>query len=155
MTRFVRVFLSYNVKFNNLFIVMSRHRTREIQQALLEQVFWRSGSPVKRVALTFGLTRQAVQQHARRLIGAGRLHGTGERFDEALLDFKGVRSIGPAFADEIFRVFAAAHPNVQLIAINANEQVTAMIRRATAARADADEGGGGGSSPPVGSPPAG
>lgn len=56
-----------------------------------------------------------------------------ERFDEVLLDFKGVRSIGPAFADEIFRVFVREHPKVQLIAINANEQVTAMIRRAKGA----------------------
>lgn len=53
-----------------------------------------------------------------------------ERFAEVLLDFSGVRSIGQAFADEIFRVFRNAHPNVQLVAINANEQVTLMVRRA-------------------------
>ncbi|HVT88825.1 MAG TPA: DUF4325 domain-containing protein [Tepidisphaeraceae bacterium] len=53
-----------------------------------------------------------------------------ERFDEVLLDFKEVDSIGPAFADEIFRVFAREHPKVQLIVINANAQITAMIRRA-------------------------
>jgi len=57
-----------------------------------------------------------------------------ERFDEVLLDFAHVRSIGQAFADEIFRVFTNEHPNVQLTAINANEQVTSMIRRAEAAR---------------------
>jgi anti-sigma regulatory factor (Ser/Thr protein kinase) len=57
-----------------------------------------------------------------------------DRFDEVLLDFSGVRSVGQAFSDEIFRVFANAHPKVELIAINANEQVTQMIRRAQAAR---------------------
>ncbi len=57
-----------------------------------------------------------------------------ERFDEVLLDFARVRSIGQAFADEIFRVFSNAHPQIQLIAINANEQVTRMIRRGQSAQ---------------------
>jgi anti-sigma regulatory factor (Ser/Thr protein kinase) len=57
-----------------------------------------------------------------------------ERFDEVVLDFSGIRSIGQAFADEIFRVFCNAHPKVELIAINANAPVTEMIRRAQAAR---------------------
>jgi hypothetical protein len=33
-----------------------------------------------------------------------------ERFRKVLLDFAGVKSIGQAFADEIFRVFAAETP---------------------------------------------
>jgi anti-sigma regulatory factor (Ser/Thr protein kinase) len=57
-----------------------------------------------------------------------------DRFDEVLLDFAGVRSVGQAFADEIFRVFGNEHPQIALIAINANEQVTGMIRRAQAAK---------------------
>lgn len=59
-----------------------------------------------------------------------------ERFDEVLLDFAKVRSIGQGFADEIFRVFVNAHPHVRLVAINANEAVTMMIQRAKAARSD-------------------
>lgn len=65
---------------------------------------------------------------------AKRVLSRAERFQEVLLDFAGVRSVGQAFADEIFRVFASEHPGVELIAINANEQVTGMIRRAQAAR---------------------
>jgi anti-sigma regulatory factor (Ser/Thr protein kinase) len=57
-----------------------------------------------------------------------------DRFSEVLLDFANVRSIGQAFADEIFRIYAQANPSVQLIAINANEQVTQMIRRAQSNR---------------------
>lgn len=59
-----------------------------------------------------------------------------ERFDEALLDFSGVRSVGQGFADEIFRVFTSAHPEIRIIWINANEQITGMIRRAEAAMHD-------------------
>jgi anti-sigma regulatory factor (Ser/Thr protein kinase) len=53
-----------------------------------------------------------------------------ERFDEVLLDFSGVRTVGQAFADEIFRVFARAHPRVRLVPVHANEAVRAMIQRA-------------------------
>jgi hypothetical protein len=32
-----------------------------------------------------------------------------------VLDFDGVETVGQAFVDEIFRVFALAHPQVQLV----------------------------------------
>ena len=49
-----------------------------------------------------------------------------------LLDFDGVDSIGQAFADEIFRVYALKHPEISMYAIRANKEVDQMIRRATA-----------------------
>lgn len=52
-----------------------------------------------------------------------------ERFKTVLFDFKDVESIGQAFADEVFRVFARQHPNMELLPINANDAVTQMIRR--------------------------
>jgi anti-sigma regulatory factor (Ser/Thr protein kinase) len=55
------------------------------------------------------------------------------RFKEVILDFVGVDSIGPAFADEIFRVFAIAHPDVHLVPVNTSEQVNKMIERAKGA----------------------
>jgi hypothetical protein len=48
-------------------------------------------------------TTRTAHLHA----SAKRVLGRGDRFDEVLLDFKGVSSIGPAFADEIIRVFAS------------------------------------------------
>jgi hypothetical protein len=56
-----------------------------------------------------------------------------ERFKEVFLDFSAVESIGQAFADEIFRVYATRHPEMTLTAVNANRQVSQMIRRATTA----------------------
>jgi len=58
---------------------------------------------------------------------AKRLLTRFERFREIILDFDTVDSIGQAFADEIFRVFASQNPNVHLIPVNANEQVQKMI----------------------------
>jgi anti-sigma regulatory factor (Ser/Thr protein kinase) len=83
---------------------------------------------------TFGDESLLSRSSARRVLARV------ERFDEALLDFRSVKSIGPAFADEIFRVFANQHPEVTLISINANEPVTLMIRRAKAAQAEGESG---------------
>ena len=58
---------------------------------------------------------------------AKRLLTRFERFKEIILDFENVDSIGQAFADEIFRVFASQNPNVHLIPVNTNEQVQKMI----------------------------
>lgn len=56
-----------------------------------------------------------------------------ERFKRVELDFSGVSEIGQAFADELFRVFAAAHPAIRIVPINTEPAVAHMIRRAMAA----------------------
>ncbi len=61
---------------------------------------------------------------------AKRLLGRFDRFKEVFLDFDGVETIGPAFADEIFRVFAVQHPDTNLVCVNASEEVDKMIHRA-------------------------
>lgn len=68
---------------------------------------------------------------------AKRLMQRVERFRTVVLDFAGVASIGQAFADEVFRVFANAHPDVELVPVHATSVVQQMIRRAEVAR---DEG---------------
>ncbi|MDP1912192.1 STAS-like domain-containing protein [Brevundimonas sp.] len=54
-----------------------------------------------------------------------------DRFKVVELDFEGVPEIGQAFADELFRVFAAAHPGIELWPTNAGPGVLPMIRRVT------------------------
>lgn len=63
---------------------------------------------------------------------AKRLLARFERFKEVVLDFKDVPTIGQAFADEVFRVFPAQHPDTRLVPINAEPDVERMIRRALA-----------------------
>lgn len=53
-----------------------------------------------------------------------------EKFKTVTFDFDNVEAIGQAFADEIFRVFKLQQPDMELIYLNANEQVTQMITRA-------------------------
>ncbi len=45
----------------------------------------------------------------------------------AKLDFSGIEDIGPAFADELFRVFARAHPGVELRPEAMAPRVAAMV----------------------------
>jgi hypothetical protein len=47
-----------------------------------------------------------------------------------ICDFESVDSIGQACADEIFRVYAKAHPQIKLECRNTNAAVTKMIKRA-------------------------
>ena len=53
-----------------------------------------------------------------------------ELFRTVVFDFSEVDSIGQAFADEIFRVFARTHPGIDLQVIHANAAVRKMISRA-------------------------
>jgi len=62
-----------------------------------------------------------------------------DRFKEIVLDFRRVDTIGPAFADEIFRVFQRAHPGIHVRWVNAGPDVERMIRRALAAGAAAED----------------
>lgn len=70
---------------------------------------------------------------------AKRLLQRVDRFRTVVLDFADITTVGQAFADEIFRVFANAHPEVELIHVHAVSEVQQMIRRAEVLR---DEQGG-------------
>jgi anti-sigma regulatory factor (Ser/Thr protein kinase) len=64
---------------------------------------------------------------------AKRLLTRFERFKEIILDFKGVDTIGQAFADEIFRVFQNQNPKIHLTPINTHDQIEKMISRVKSA----------------------
>ena len=52
-----------------------------------------------------------------------------ELFRTVLFDFANVPTVGQAFADEIFRVFAKQHPEMNIYPVNANSEVNRMIAR--------------------------
>ena len=59
---------------------------------------------------------------------ARRLIANLEKFSEIVLDFRGVKSVGQGFADEIFRVFASRHPAIKIKTENTNPAINAMLR---------------------------
>ncbi|MFQ5740145.1 MAG: STAS-like domain-containing protein [Acidobacteriota bacterium] len=50
-----------------------------------------------------------------------------EKFKEVVLDFRGVRSLGQGFADEVFRVFAARHPEIEIKTENLDPALSTLI----------------------------
>jgi len=60
---------------------------------------------------------------------AKRLLSRVEQFKTVMFDFTEVSSIGQAFADEIFRVYPAEHPDIEIVPIRANSEVKRMIER--------------------------
>lgn len=55
-------------------------------------------------------------------------------FKKIVLDFKDIRIVGQAFADEVFGVFGLNHPHVDFQVINANDDVIFMIKKAISDR---------------------
>jgi hypothetical protein len=45
-----------------------------------------------------------------------------------VLDFKGVQTVGQAFADEVFRVWQKNHPAIRIEMRHAGENVQFMVR---------------------------
>jgi len=53
-----------------------------------------------------------------------------DKFHEIILDFKGVETVGQAFADEVFRIWQAHHRRIKIKYENANDNIVFMIKRA-------------------------
>ena len=72
----------------------------------------------------FGHENLVSRSQARRLLS--RL----ENFQFVIFDFADVPTVGQSFADQIFRVYRLAHPEINISHANGNAEVVAMIRRA-------------------------
>jgi len=59
-----------------------------------------------------------------------------EKFKEIILDFEGVQKIGQGFADELFRLFPNAHPDVHMHLVNQSESIEKMVRHVRAVGSD-------------------
>ena len=102
---------------------------------ILKEIFDQFSSPE-----TFGFTKTVVpvklaQYGDEKLVSrsqAKRLLERIDKFKTVLLDFNDVDSIGQAFADEVFRVFANAHPNTEIVPIRFNKNIAEIIDRVKA-----------------------
>lgn len=96
----------------------------------LEQIFARYTDDLQftRTEVVVKLFERGTQfvsrSEARRL-----MHGL-ERFRKVTLDFRGVRGVGQGFADEVFRVWPAGHPGVEVVPVAMAKSVAFMIGRA-------------------------
>jgi anti-sigma regulatory factor (Ser/Thr protein kinase) len=109
-------------------------RLRPWAQQTDREVFERYASPQSDYA--FGQARMVLPLAAaegKRLISRSQAQRVTARLDgfaEVTLDFKGVTSVAPAFADEVFRVFRSSNPTISLVVERASEDVDRVLRRA-------------------------
>jgi anti-sigma regulatory factor (Ser/Thr protein kinase) len=100
----------------------------------LEEVFRAYTDPE---SLRFNRTRATIKLSAlgSALVSraeAKRLVARLPEFTHVTLDFSGVEVVGQGFCDEVFRVFARAHPGVTLEPVGMHDAVAFMVARARA-----------------------
>lgn len=118
-----------DVKGTSVLMSINPKSNREIQEvfnahASEDQDYSFTKTHVPLSLVTYGDENLISRSQARRLLTRFR------NFEEVLLDFTGIESLGQAFADEIFRIYARNYPEVEIIAINTNQQIDKMILRA-------------------------
>ena len=69
---------------------------------------------------------------------AKRILARADRFSEVMLDYHGVTEIGQAFADEVYRVYQRAHPDVTIVSVNTTAEIRNMMNRALANSGEQD-----------------
>jgi hypothetical protein len=72
-------------------------------------------------------TRFISRSEARRVVA------NLEKWQSVVLDFAGVEEIGQGFADEVFRVWARAHPSIKIEAISMSVPVAFLVNRSRTA----------------------
>jgi len=103
--------------------LVSERTTRGVFEKFADGEYGFSRTHVPVTLARYGNEGLVSRSQARRLLARF------NRFSEVTLDFKGVTSIGQAFADEVFRVFPKQNPGVSLMPLNANADVQETILR--------------------------
>lgn len=120
--------LSWSNTGTTVFMELSNHTARTAKKIFDEYAspdgdygFNKTVVPVK--LAQYGNDKLISRSQAKRVVA--RL----DLFKTILFDFTGVPTIGQAFADEIFRVFANEHPDLSIFPVHANSEVLRMITR--------------------------
>jgi hypothetical protein len=114
-----------------VFMKLSNHTSRTAKK-VFDQFSSEDDYQFSKTVVPVKLARYGSDQLVSRS-QAKRLLARVELFRSVIMDFAEVPTIGQAFADEIFRVFANEHPNIEITSIHANSEVKRMISRVTAA----------------------
>lgn len=114
-----------------VFMQLSNHTARTVRQVFDQYTstdgnysFSKTMVPVK--LAQYGGDSLVSRSQAKRVLSRIEL------FKTVILDFSDVEEVGQAFADEIFRVFANSHPDIELVPDHMNEAVAQMVMRARA-----------------------
>jgi len=98
----------------------SSRRPKDVYDKFTEEfAFTKTAVPIRLAQV--GASGLVSRSQAKRILAGF------DRFKVVSLDFEGVEWIGQGFADEIFRVYALAHPETKIMVQGANPAVQAMI----------------------------
>jgi DNA-binding transcriptional ArsR family regulator len=85
----------------------------------------------ERLDFSFGRTSIDLSLYSDSLLSrslARRIMSGLTGFREVMLDFRGVRSLGQGFADQVFRIFRRDHPGIELIPVNLDPILRPMLQ---------------------------
>jgi anti-sigma regulatory factor (Ser/Thr protein kinase) len=99
---------------------------KQVEIGEIELDFSRTHVPLK--LARYGTEQLVSRSQAKRVLARF------EEFKEVLLDFQGIDEVGPAFIDEIFRVYQSEHPKTDIIGVYASPQIQQLINNARQAR---------------------
>lgn len=118
-----------NVKGTEVFMQITKNNNRTLKELFDEFADEKNDYAFDKTVVPVKL----IQHEGENLVSrsqAKRLVARFEKFKVVVLDFKGIKMIGQAFSDEVFRVFKNKHPEVKLCYENAEPFVERMIKRA-------------------------
>ena len=116
----------------SVFAAFALDSQRSIDAALREHSLEDSGYAFERtrVALQLlGAAEQVLESRAQ----ARRVSARLAEFRRAEIDFEGIAEVGHSFADELFRVFAAEQPALELVPLGMSPRVAEMLASVRAA----------------------
>lgn len=111
-----------------IFLKVSNHTARSVRKVMNQYSvgdtysFNKTIVPVK--LARYGTDQLVSRSQAKRVLARF------EQFSTVVLDFSDVDTVGQAFADQIFRVFASEHPEVILRVSKANPEVLGILNSA-------------------------
>jgi anti-sigma regulatory factor (Ser/Thr protein kinase) len=112
----------------SVFLRVNNHTARTTKK-ILSQFSVQGSYGFNKTVVPVELARYGTDQLISRS-QAKRVLARVDQFSQVLLDFRGVDEIGQAFADEIFRVFANDHPDIEIFPMHANKDIMGIYQSA-------------------------
>ena len=97
----------------------------------LNEVFDKHGLAFVKTQVSLSLLKYEGEELISRS-QARRLMARVDQFEEVGFDFQGISTIGHSFADEIFRVYRNAHPEIEIIAYGTTPEIDKAIEAVAA-----------------------
>jgi anti-sigma regulatory factor (Ser/Thr protein kinase) len=110
----------------SVFVAIALDSTLSVDQVLREHSLDGAGYAFERTVVPLQLLASqhiGLESRAQAKRVASRL----QQFRRAEIDFDGITELGHGFADELFRVFARANPDVKLVPIHVAPRVAALL----------------------------